>query len=66
MSEFNFIKNFHLTLIKFGGDKKIEIASGEDSKGVVVISSSLETKAVDLSRTSDKSQSRQLKFKKSS
>ena len=61
MPEFNFIKNFHLILIKFGGDKRIEVASGKQSEGVVVLSGQLETKAVDLSRNSNDRQPKQLK-----
>lgn len=61
MPEFNFIKNLHLTLIKFGGDKKIEVASGKQSEGVVIFSGQLETKAVDLSRNSNNRRLKQLK-----
>lgn len=49
MPEFNFIKTLNL-IIRFGGDKKIEVASGRQSEGVIVLSSPLETKAVDLSK----------------
>jgi hypothetical protein len=46
----NFIK---VTIInKFGGDKKIDVASGKQSKGVIVLSSPLDAKAIDLSRNS--------------
>ncbi len=44
MAEFNLIKNF--TLFNFGGNKKIEVASGEESKGVIVLSSQLGADAI--------------------
>lgn len=55
MLEFNFIKNLHLTLIKFGGDKKIEVASGDQSKGVLVLPSTLATDAINLSENAGQS-----------
>lgn len=64
MPEFNFIKNF--TLINFGGNKKIEVASGEQSEGVIVLSSSLESKALDLSRNSTYKRAKRLKSPKAS
>lgn len=55
----NFIK---VTIInKFGGDKRIEVASGEQSEGVVVVSSPLEAKAIDLSTKLTNKQPKQLK-----
>lgn len=44
MAEFNLIKNF--TLFNFGGDKKIEVASGKDSEGVMILSSKLDANAI--------------------
>lgn len=51
MLEFNFIKNLHL---HFGGDKKIEIARGKQGETVVVVSSSLEPNAIDISKNLSK------------
>jgi len=60
---------FELSLIKnltihFGGDKKIEVASGKQSEGVIVLSSSLETKAIDLSKSSINKRAKLLKSPK--
>lgn len=42
-----------MTIInKFGGDKKIEVARGRQSEGVLVLSSHLSPKAIDLSTNS--------------
>lgn len=60
----NFIK---VTIInKFGGDKKIEVARGKQSEGVIVLSSQLETKAIDLSSDSTNRRPKQFKSTKKS
>lgn len=61
--QFNFIKHLNLTL-NFGRDKKIEVASGKQSEGVIILSSPLETKAVDLSRNSTYKRAKRLKSPK--
>lgn len=58
MVQFNLIKNL---TINFGGAKKIEVASGKHSEGVIVLSSPLETKAIDLSKNNQRSQLKSLK-----
>lgn len=63
MLQLNFIKNLHFN-INFGRDKKIEIASGKQSEGVFVLSSPLETKAVDLSKNSIYKQTKRLKSRR--
>ncbi len=63
MGQFNFIKHFNFT-INFGRDKKIEVASGKQSEGVIILSSPLETKAVDLSRSSINKRTKPLKSPK--
>lgn len=60
MIHFNLIKHLNLTL-NFGRDKKIEIAGGKHSEGVIVLSSPLETKAVDLSRNSTLKRTKRIK-----
>lgn len=49
MSKFNLIEK--LNLISITIHQKTEIASGKDSKGVLVSSSSLDTKATDFSKS---------------
>lgn len=45
---------------KCGGDKKIELASGKESEGVLVLSSQLRKKAIDLSKTSPQEAAQQI------
>jgi hypothetical protein len=60
--EINLIKNLNLTLFKIsGGSKKIEVAGGKQSEGVLALSSLLEPKAVGVVRNSVPKQSRQAK-----
>lgn len=47
MFKVNLIEKINITL-NFGGDKKIEVGSGNDSKGVLVVSSPLSSKAINL------------------
>lgn len=64
MFEFSLIKNL---TIHFGGGKKIEVARGKQSNGIITLSSPLQTKAIDLSKNSTNQRDKSLKsFKKSS
>lgn len=48
MFKVSLIEKLNITL-NFGGDKKIEVGSGQESKGVLVLTSPLASKAIDLS-----------------
>ena len=47
MFKVNLIEKLNITL-NFGGDKKIEVGSGKESKAILVIGSPLSSKAINL------------------